>query len=58
MYIWHWKQVFIHKEYGDLNVVVDDVEITRILKKRTSQTFYKLIDVHTVTNAIGEIVLQ
>ena len=45
--------VFIHEEWGNLKVFVDGGELTG---NRRSQEFYKLIDVHSVTNAIGESV--
>ena len=48
--------MFIDEECGNPKVVADGGELTRnILTERWSQTFYKPIDVHFVTNAIDEI---
>ena len=45
------KIVFIHEECGYLKVFVDDGEPIRILTKRRSQAFYKLITgVYSSTN--------
>ena len=48
------KKTTLQKE--NLKVVVDGEKLTRILTKRRSQLFYRLIDVHSMTNVIGEIV--
>ena len=48
------RLVFIDEEWKNLTVVVDG--LLEILSKRKSQSFYKSIDVHYVTNAKGEIV--
>ena len=44
--------VIIHEECGSLKVFVES--LLEILTNRRSQVFYKLIDVHSVTNVIGE----
>ena len=46
--------VFIHEECENLKVFVDNRELTKILPKRKSQAFYRLIDIHSVKNVIGE----
>ena len=46
--------VFIHEECGNLKVFVDGGELTGKLTKRRSQPFYKLIDVHSMVNVLGE----
>ena len=46
--------VFIHEECGNLKVSLTAENLLEILTKRRSQAFYKLIDVHSVTNVIGE----
>ena len=46
--------VFIHEECGNLKVFVDGESLLEILTNRRSQAFYKLIDVHSVTNVIVE----
>ena len=46
--------VFIHEECGNLKVSLTVENLLEILTKRRSQAFYKLIDVHSVTNVIGE----
>ena len=50
--------VFIHEECGNLKVLVDGGELPEIITNRGSQTFYKLIDFHSVTNVIGEYFLN
>ena len=40
--------------YGNLKVVVNHGERTRILTKKRNQTFYKAIDVHSVKIVLGE----
>ena len=46
--------VFIHEECENLKVFADGGELTGILTNSRSQAFYKLIDVQSVTNVIGE----
>ena len=46
--------VFIHEECGNLKVSLTLESLLEILTKRRSQAFYKLIDVHSVINIIGE----
>ena len=46
--------MFIDEECENLNVFVDGVELTINVDKKRSQAFYKLIDVHSVINFIGE----
>ena len=46
--------VFIHEECGNLKVSLTLESLLEILTKRRSQAFYKLIDVHSVVNVIGE----
>ena len=46
--------VFIHEECGNLKVSLTVENLLEILTKRRSQAFYKLIDVHSVVNVIGE----
>ena len=41
-------------ECENLKVFVDNRELTKILPKRRSQAFYRLIDIHSVKNVIGE----
>ena len=48
--------MLIHGEYGNLKGFVDGGELLEILTKRRSQAFYKLIEVHSVTNILGEII--
>ena len=48
------RLMFINEEFGNLKVVVDNRELTRIITEPRSQ-FYKPIDVNSVTNAIEEI---
>ena len=48
------RLMFINEEFGNLKVVVDNRELTRIITERRSQ-FYKPIDVNSVTNALEEI---
>ena len=43
---------FIDEVSGNLKVVIDGGDITRNIRKR--QTFYRPIDVHSETNAVGE----
>ena len=50
------RLVLIDEECENLKVVVDGGELTRNVTKRRTQMFCKPIDVHSVTNAIGEIV--
>ena len=55
------KIVVVEKELDgidgdDLGNLVES--LLEMLPKRRSQTFYKPVDVHSVTNAIGEIFLQ
>ena len=44
--------VFIHEEYGNLEVFVDGGELTGNIKKKKKLAFYKLIDVHSAINVI------
>ena len=44
----------INEERGNPKAVVDGGEFTRNITQGRSQTFYKPVDVHSVTNAIGE----
>ena len=44
--------VFIYEEFGNLKVFVDGGELTGNIRR--SRPFYKLIDVHSVANVIGE----
>ena len=46
--------VFIHEECGNLKVSLTLESLLEILTKRRSQAFYKLIDVHSVIDVIGE----
>ena len=46
--------VFIHEECGNLKVSLTVESLLEILTNRRGQAFYKLIDVHSVTNVIGE----
>ena len=48
------RLVFIDEECGNLKAVVDSLLET--LTKRKSQTFYRHIDLHSVTNAIGKVI--
>ena len=45
--------VFINEKCLNPNVVVDSGELSRNVNQR-SEAFYKPVDVHSVTNAIGE----
>ena len=44
--------VFIHKERGKYSLTVES--LPEILTNRRSQAFYKLIDVYSMTNVIGQ----
>ena len=44
--------VFIDEPCGNLKIVVESLLET--LTKRRSQTFYRPIDLHSVTKAVGE----
>ena len=46
--------MFIYEVCGDLKAFVDGGELTRNINKR-SKALYKVIDVQSVTNVIGEI---
>ena len=46
--------VFIDEECENSAVVKMVESVLEVLTKRRSQTFYKNIDIHSVTNAIGE----
>ena len=48
------RVVFIDEDCGNLKVVVES--LLEILAKRKSQTFYRHIDLHSVTNAIDEVI--
>ena len=50
--------VFIHEEYGNLEVFADGGELTGTLTKRRNLAFYKLIDVHSVINVIEESIFS
>ena len=43
------RLAFIDKEYGNLKVFVDGGDLTRNINQR-SHTFYKLVDVYSVTD--------
>ena len=45
--------VFIHEECGNLKVSLTAKSLMEILTRRC-QAFYKLIDVHSVINVVGE----
>ena len=47
-------RIFIHEECGNLKVSLMLESLLEILTKRKSQAFYKLIDVHSVIDVIGE----
>ena len=46
--------VFLHEDCGNLKVLLTVESLLEKLASRRSQAFYKLIDVHSVTNVIGE----
>ena len=46
--------VLVDEEYGNLKVVVNGGEFNRNI----FQKFYKLLDVHTVANAVGESIVS
>ena len=46
--------VFIHEERGNLNGSSTVESLLEKLTKIRSQVFYKLVDVHSVTNVLGE----
>ena len=46
--------MFTDEECGNLKVVVDGGEVTINIDQKKSQTLYNPIDVHSVTNAVGE----
>ena len=46
--------MFIDEECENLSVFVDGGELTINVNKKRSQKFYKLMDVHSVINFIGE----
>ena len=48
--------MLIQRECGNLKGFVGGGELARILTKRRSQAFYKLTDVHSVTNVLGKII--
>ena len=48
------RLMFINEECGNLQVVVDDGQLTRKMTERSLKV-YKHIDVKSVTNAIDEI---
>ena len=47
--------IFINQQCGNLKVVVDGGELTRNIKRKKKQTFYKPIDVDSLKNSIGKI---
>ena len=46
--------VLIDGECKNPKVIIDVESLLEILTSRRSQAFYKLVDVHSVTNATGE----
>ena len=46
--------VFIQEEYENLKGFVDDGKLTRNINKKEQPGIFKLIDVHPVTNILGE----
>ena len=46
--------MFIQEEYENLKGFVDDGKLTRNINKKEQPGIFKLIDVHAVTNILGE----
>ena len=46
--------MFTDEECGNLKVVADGGKLTIHIDQKKSQTVYKPMDVHSVTNAVGE----
>ena len=48
--------MFIDEGCRNHKVVIDGGELTSNINKRKKPEFYKLMDIHSITNAISEII--